>query len=438
MGSCHSKAQSSDARAIRPKSDQPFLSSKTSYMSSHIPPPTYQMEHNASCRILKQWEVDGEKSRGYRYVVYVNNNNLLNKRQQKAQDLILEVIQQYAVIQGLTVWVKCLDYLSGEESDADAEKEKQFCKDMLATDSKSELIRRWDQRPKGVLPVHEPEGEKQPVPFLPVLRVEERSRQRKKTLKSSEQEIDTVIERIRNSKGLDDADAKSQIEPELVAALSKFNQGWKLDKFLTSKAHIFERALDVEAEGISKLQAQFFLQARAAYTSLDASEGSVPTVAIHILPDEIPSSVFSNIRNYMAATCVPLIKLVEEAGMTVRQDRYTMQLISLGTARGKRGHQWQKLDDEKSGGMDIIDHMPLDIDLLLDRGPGPFFALKLMLGPIDPDIDRSSKRKDRSLTLYGETCTRLTKAEMDNCPCQTEPVNDRTTTPGMELVKKKA
>jgi hypothetical protein len=207
---------------------------------------------------------------------------------------------------------------------------------------------------------------------------------------------------------------------------------------LTSKTHIFKRAPDVEAEGILKLQAQFFLQARAAHTSLDASEGSVPTVAIHILPDEIPSSVFSNIRNYMAATCVPLIKLVEEAGKTVRQDCYTMQLISLGTTRGKCGHQWQKLDDEKSGGMDIIDHMPLDIDLLLDRGPGPFFGLKLMLGPIDPDIDRSSKRKDRSFMLYGERCTRLTKAEMENCPCQTEPVNDRTTSPGMELVEKKA
>jgi hypothetical protein len=108
----------------------------------------------------------------------------------------------------------------------------------------------------------------------------------------------------------------------------------------------------------------------------------------------------------MAATCVPLIKLVEEAGKTVRQDRYTMQLVSLGTARGKHGHQWQKLDDEKSGGLDIIDHMPLDIDLILARGPGPFFGLKLMLGPIDPDIDRSSKRKDRSLMLYGEKRTR--------------------------------
>jgi hypothetical protein len=214
------------------------------------------------------------------------------------------------------------------------------------------------------------------------------------TLKSSEQEIDTVIERIRNSKGLDDADAKSQIEPELVAALSKVNQGWKLDKLLTSKTHIFERAPDVEAEGISKLQAQLFLQARAAYTSLDASEGSVPIVAIHILPDEIPSRVFSNIPDYIAATCVPLIKLVEEAGKTIRQDRYIMQLISLGTA--KCGHQWQKLDDKKSGGMDIIDHMPLDIDLLLDHGPGPFFALKQMLGLIDPDIDRSSKHNART------------------------------------------
>src|ERR1700712_2888037 len=102
---------------------------------------------------------------------------------------------------------------------------------MLATDSKSELIRRWDRRPKDVLPIHKPEGEKQLVSFLPVFRGEERLQQQKKTLKSSEQEIETVIERIRNNKGLDDADAKSRIEPELVAALSKFNQGWRLERF---------------------------------------------------------------------------------------------------------------------------------------------------------------------------------------------------------------
>lgn len=85
--------------------------------------------------------------------------------------------------------------------------------------------------------------------------------------------------------------------------------------------------------------------------------------------------------------------------------------------------------------MDIIDHMPLETDILLDRGPGPFFALKLMLGPIDPDIDRFSKRQNRSLTLYSETCTRLTKAEMDICPCQTEPINNRTTTLKIEPVE---
>jgi len=381
------------------------------------------MEHNMSCRILKPWELEGEKSRGYRYIVYVNNNNLLNKRQQKAQDLILEIIQQYAEIQGLTVWVKCLDYLSEEEPDADAEREKQFCKDMLATDSKSELIRMWDQRSNDILP-------------LPSARGDEQSQQRRKTLKASEQEIHDVIERIRKSQGLDDVDAKSQIEPELVAALSRFNRGWKLDKFLVNKTQIFGKAPDIKAEGISKLQAQFFLQARAAYTSLEAPEGSVPTVAIHILPDEIPSSVFNNVRNYIATTCIPLTKLVEEGGKTVRQDRYTMQLISLCTARGKCGPQWQRLDDEKSGGMDIIDYMPLDIDRLLDCGPGPFFGPKLMLGSIDSDIDRSSKRKDRNLMLYGEKCTRLANEEMEKCPCQTEPMSDQTTSPRIQPAQK--
>lgn len=139
----------------------------------------------------------------------------MNKRQQKAQSLILENIQLYAAIQGLTVWVKCLDYLSDEDSDADTEREKQFYKDMLAIDSKSALIRVWEDRPSNILPLPSAGGDKQ-------------FQQRRKTLKSSKQEIHDVIEKIKNNKGLDDADTKSQIKPQLIAALSRFNQGWML------------------------------------------------------------------------------------------------------------------------------------------------------------------------------------------------------------------
>lgn len=326
MGNCYSKTQDNDARAGHPRPGQNLSYSKTSHVPSHILPPAYPIEHNISCYILRPWELDGEKSRSYRYTVYVNNNNLLNKRQQKAQSLILENIQLYAAIQGLTVWVKCLDYLSDEDSDADTEREKQFYKDMLAIDSKSALIRVWEDRPSNILPLPSAGGDKQ-------------FQQRRKTLKSSKQEIHDVIEKIKNNKGLDDADTKSQIKPQLIAALSRFNQGWKLEKFLVNKTQIFGKAPDIKAEGISKLQAQFFLQARAAYTSLDAPKGSVPTVAVHILPEGIPSSIFNNIRNYIATTCILLIKLARETGKTVRQDRYTMQLISLSTARGKHRHQ---------------------------------------------------------------------------------------------------
>ena len=190
---------------------------------------------------------------------------------------------------------------------------------------------------------------------------------------------------------------------------------------------IFGKEPDIEASGISKLKAQFFLHARAAYTSLDTPEGSIPTVAVHILPDEIPDSVFDNIQSYMATTWIPLNKLVEKGGKTTRHDRYTMQLVSLCTARERLGHQWQKLDDEKRGGMDIIDHMPLDIDRFLDRGPGPSFCLKLMLGSISADIDRSSKRKDKDHMLYGDGCTSVTKEEMEECPCQIEPRSGQST-----------
>jgi hypothetical protein len=138
----------------------------------------------------------------------------------------------------------------------------------------------------------------------------------------------------------------------------------------------------------------------------------------------------------MATTDILLIELAKEGGKTVRQDRYMMQLVSLGSARGKRGYQWQKLDDKESDAMDIIDHMPLDIDRLLHCGPGPSFGPKLMLGSIDLDMDRSLKRKDKSLTLYGEECTRLTKEEMEKCPCQTEPMSDQTTSARIQRAQK--
>jgi hypothetical protein len=220
MGNCLSVAQGDETR-----SGVPYAPSGADYVPSHIQPPTYQIDHNHSCRILKRWELDGEKSRGYRYVVYVNNNNLLNKRQQKAQDLILEAVQQYAAIQGLTIWVKCLDYLAGDGSDADAEKEKRFLKELLATDSKSDLIRKWDTRPEGVFNTVRPEEGQQPVPCLPVPNEEDRSQPRKKTLKSSEQEIVAVIEKIRNNKGLDDADAKARSSPSLFVRYLNSTEG---------------------------------------------------------------------------------------------------------------------------------------------------------------------------------------------------------------------
>jgi len=67
----------------------------------------------------------------------------------------------------------------------------------------------------------------------------------KKKLKCGEAEIHGVIERLRKNQGLDDADAKSQIQPVLVAALSKFIRVWTLDEFLREKDKIFEAPPDV-------------------------------------------------------------------------------------------------------------------------------------------------------------------------------------------------
>ena len=71
--------------------------------------------------------------------------------------------------------------------------------------------------------------------------------------------------------------------------------------------------------------------------------------------------------------------------------------------------------------------MPMDIEKLSSCGPSPFFAMKLLLGSIEADIDRPSKRKDSSLELYGEAYHQVTQEEMDECHCQKKQVDDQST-----------
>lgn len=89
-------------------------------------------------------------------MVYVINNNLLNYDRKVGQDLILNIIQQYAAVRELTVWVKCLDYLSVQDSDAGAESAKHLFKDMLAAGSRAGLVQKWDERPVGIHPLQNP------------------------------------------------------------------------------------------------------------------------------------------------------------------------------------------------------------------------------------------------------------------------------------------
>lgn len=414
MGVCHSKSDREGASQGGPLPTQP---------ARPINPPCYEINHNGSCKALRQWEQNGGTSRNYKYVVYVNNNNLLDKSQKHAQEMILELIQQLSNIHdGLNIWVKCLDYLTATDADPTAEKEKNFCMDMLAANSKAALIQMWNNRPGDVLPIRK-SPEEDPQISLFFTSTKGRAQQGQKGLKSSAEEIDITIKRIQEHKELDDSDAKAQIEPQIVASLATFNKAWKLDEFLAKKTEIFSKRSDVEAQGISKLQAQFFLQAQAACTSMEGTEGSIPTIAIHLVPDKIPSTTFDNVKSYVGVTLNLVRNLLVEAPTkdAERVDRYTMQIVSLGTlANG--GTQWRKLDDLKQGQMDIIDHLPVNVPKLEDEGFGPFSPQKLLLGSVDSQIDRNAKTKDRTREIY--RFGRPTKDFMDTCPCQLSPRGD--------------
>ncbi|KAK1966804.1 hypothetical protein LY78DRAFT_680657 [Colletotrichum sublineola] len=357
-------------------------------------PPRYSSnEHNEACRVLRLWEARGGKSRSFTYVVYVINNNLLDKSQALAQATVLGHMQQLASIHGLRVLVKCLDFLSEHDDDPEAAGEKQLYLDMLAAASKADVVRRWDERPTPA--VHQdPEGGT-----------------------TAEQRITAVIDKIRWNRDIGDVDVKNQIEPEVVAALSRFAKSWQLGEIVASYDRIMNEAPTVMAAGISKLQAQFILQAQVAQASLTSDNGATPTVAISFVPDQIPNVTLINIKKQLKSVFVPLAERVKASEKSLRQDLYTMQLVSLGTTHSKGGQQWRELDDFGQAGMDIVDHLHLDSDQMLLRGPGPLLGHKLMLGSVDPVIDRGRAKGGPQADLYGYG-GQVIREYMDACVCQ--------------------
>ncbi|WQF76877.1 hypothetical protein CDEST_01891 [Colletotrichum destructivum] len=358
-------------------------------------PPRYSFnEHNEACRVLRLWEARGGKSRSFTYVVYVINNNLLDKSQALAQARVLGHMQQLASIHGLGVLVKCLDYLSDNDDDPDVAEEKELYLDMLAATSKADVIRRWDERPAPA------------------------AHQGFEETTTAEQRISAVIDKVRWNRDIGDVDFKIQIEPEVVAGLSRFAKSWKLGEFVESHDQIMSESPTVVAAGISKLQAQFILQAQVAQASLTSDNGATPTVAISFLPDEIPNVTLINIKKQLKSVFVPLAKRVKESEKSLRQDLYTMQLVSLGSTYSKGGQQWKELDDLGQAGMDIIDHLHLDSGQMLLRGPGPLLGPKLLLGSVDPVIDRGRAKGGREADLYGSGGSQVMREDMEACVCQ--------------------
>ena len=350
--------------------------------------------------------------------------------QEEAQDEILQLMKPIADIQNLKVVVKCLDLLDDSDDNAAAKAQKDFILDMLATDSKTKSIRKWRERGSTIFPVTTPDIDRFPlrIPTSKPIHELKNKLTPNKTLRTLAEAITRVIDKIEKS-NLDDNDDKAQIEPELVAGLSQFTQGWKLDDFLEKKTQIFAKESDVNAQSTSKLLAQFYLQVRAACTSLEDEDGAVPRISVLSLPDIIPRATFTTIQRYMKSAYMPLAQRVKEAGKEARQDLYTMMLISLGTVEGgANGGQWREMDDQKSGGMDIIDHIWVDIDRLLQDGFGFYFVLKMMLGSIDSSFDRASDPKNKlNNGYYGVGAGRfpITKAGMERCSCQVLPKQSR-------------
>ncbi|KXH46326.1 hypothetical protein CSAL01_09029 [Colletotrichum salicis] len=342
-------------------------------------PPRYSYsEHNEACRLLRPWAMRGAKSRSFTFVIHVITNSLLDRSQLLAQIKLLGHVQQLAIIHKLQVIVKCLDYLSNTNDDPNAANEKQLYLDMLAARSKAETIRLWDDRPSTASP---------PSP---------------EEITTAEHRISAVIDQVRRNRDLGDVDVKNQVEPELVAALSRFAETWSLDEFMEMHEKIMSEPPTLNAAGISKLQAQFILQAQVARASLTSDNGATPTISVNFLPDDVPNVTLINIKKQWKALFVPLARRVKESEKSLRQDLYTMQLISLGSARSKGGQQWKELDELGQAGMDIIDHLHLNASQILLQGPGPLLGQKMLLGSVGPAADRAKARRESEVGLYSK------------------------------------
>ncbi|KAE9571006.1 hypothetical protein CGMCC3_g12953 [Colletotrichum fructicola] len=328
---------------------------------------------------------------------------MLDRVQRHAQARLLSHMQQLATIHGLRVLVKCLDYLSAASDDADAEEEKKLYLNMLAARSKAEIIHLWDSRPAAG--VHQ--------------YIEEP--------RTAEHRISSVIDSVRWHRDLGDADVHNQVEPEIVAALAAFAKVWNLDEFVETHERITSEPPNLNAAGVSKLQAQFILQAQVAETSLTSDNGATPTISISFVPDGIPNVTLINIKKHWRALFVPLARRVKESEKSLRQDLFTMQLISLGSAHGKGGQQWKELDDLGQAGMDVISHLHLDADQILLRGPGPLLGQKMMLGSVAPAIDKNRAKRESEAGLYGAGDSQVTVRDMNACVCQ-----NRRLAPGAE------
>ncbi|KAJ0360099.1 hypothetical protein COL26b_014186 [Colletotrichum chrysophilum] len=331
---------------------------------------------------------------------------MLDSSQRIAQAKLLSHMQQLASIHGLRVLVKCLDYLSEIDDDLDAAEERQLYLDILAAVSKADVLRLWDGRPAAA------------------------ADQRVEELKTAEQRISAVIEKIRWNRDLGDVDVKSQVEPELVAALARFAKTWDLDEFMDMHEKITSEPPTLNVSGILKLQAQFILQANVAQASLTSDNGATPTISISFVPDEIPNVTLINIKKQCRALFAPLARRVKESEKALRQDLYTMHLISLGTPHSKGGQQWKELDDLGQAGMDIIGHLHLDAGQILLRGPGPLLGQKMLLGSVGPTTDRARAKQDSETGLYGAGGSQVTHEDMDACVCQKAGI-----TPGVEYVQ---
>ncbi|EGU72064.1 hypothetical protein FOPG_18440 [Fusarium oxysporum f. sp. conglutinans race 2 54008] len=363
---------------------KPFIDRLRQSKETRYPPPYSEaspstqpgtQSHNASCKVFKEWQKEGEESTNYKYDAWVLPEKLLGELAYDAQIKCLEYFLKLQKIHPFELKVRCIlhnPYSGNQDTNLDVYMDIMAAKDMTT------IVSHWEK------------------------------------FQNPRTEIDENIDSIIIESPTSDSEfgkTKDELFPFLLAKVATSQEGWPLDEFLERKDEIFRNDNLFPCSKGPAITGQFKVQSLSA---LRAIRRQTPQAlyALNFVPETVANTTYNTVRSFFQPVDEALQQNSNIRRNNARVDSYSIKLLSFGSRdKPQRGNQWQQWDDDKSGNEDITDYTCMDATRFNSEGPGPKFAAKILLAAASPDLDR----KNYDSGLYGDG-TDLSLEEWKNCP----------------------